>query len=583
MSRLTRDNAAARFRNRREGGDGSEVREATSGEGLDTAAIIAESNGSGDVAAALANIYAKAATAGLSIVDVPVTCLAPHPFNPKRRSQPQPGHPKWEELILSIRKVGKVVIPLRVVTRAAFLKYRPDMVDRIPADADYVVIYGHRRAAGARAEGLEAVPAIVDDSVMENGGDLIEMGLENSGRDELSLLETAEQYANFIDDGLSQPAVADIMGVSQPTVSRHLALLWLSPEAQDLVSTEKRPGTIGLVAAETLARELPIGKARWEWQSYIDDEATSPQRVEDQRTALAYMLDGVPAKRAVERVRTEHRSRRTAADAGFEVIENPREKFGDLLDKHQLPEAPEAGTAGIVAALDEDTRTLVYFRESLPEPEPEPEPDATEPGEASRKPAPDTARAADEDGRLRSAAQRSRRVAAASLAAKGASKERLGTLLIQLTKSRVRTDSPRAWALAHSWLHGGGVTPAASVTEWQDQFDTETDQKAIQRGLWAVALAACEVRAADRTREWDTLDAAYLGILVDGAEYAPTPWETKQLSRLRSSGSAPTKPIHGESTAEQAGDGTTEGAASPTESHPHPEAIHGELPLPSEE
>lgn len=583
MSRLTRDNAAARFRSRREGGDASEVREATSGEGIDAAAILAESNGSGDVAAALANIHAKAAAAGLSIVDVPVACLAPHPFNPKRRSRPQPGRPQWEELILSIRKVGKVVIPLRVVTRAAFLKHRPNMVDRIPADAEYVMIYGHRRCAGALAEGIETVPAIVDDSVMENGGDLIEMGLENSGRDDLSLVETAEHYANFIDDGLSQPAVADIMGVSQPTVSRHLALLWLSPEAQDLVSTEKAPGAIGLLAAETLARELPIGKARWEWQTYIDDEATSPQRVEDQRTALTYMLDGVPAKRAVERVRTEHRSRRTASDAGFEVIENPRERFGDLVDKHQLPEAPEAGTEGIVAALDEDTRTLVYFRESLPEPEPEP--DETPPGDASRKqrPAPDTAKAADEDGRLRSAAQRSRRVAAASLAAKGASKERLGTLLIQLTKARVRTDSPRAWGLAHSWLYGGGTTSAVSVEEWQDQFDSETDQKAIQRGLWAVALAACETRAADRNREWDALDAAYLGFLVDGAEYAPTPWETKQLARLRSSAADPIKPIHGESTAEPVEDATTEGSAPSTDPHPPTEAIHGELPLPSEE
>ncbi|WP_280217292.1 ParB/RepB/Spo0J family partition protein [Nocardia neocaledoniensis] len=582
MSRLTRENAAARFRNRRESSEASEVRDATSGAGIDIAAIAADSNGSGDVAAALANIHAKAAAAGLSIVDVPVASLAPHPFNPKRRSRPQPGRPQWEELILSIRKVGKVVIPLRVVTRAAFLEHRPNMADRIPADAEYVMIYGHRRRAGALAEGLETVPAIVDDSVMENGGDLIEMGLENSGRDDLSLVETAEHYANFIDDGLSQPAVADIMGVSQPTVSRHLALLWLSPEAQDLVSTEKRPGTIGLVAAETLARELPIGTARWEWQTYIDDEvATSQQRVEDQRTALTYMLDGVPAKRAVERVRTEHRSRRAAADAGFEVVEDPRERFGDLLDKHQLPEAPEAGTAGIVAALDEDTRTLVYFRESLPESEP----DATQPGGASRKQrsAPDAAKAADEEGRLRSAAQRSRRVAAASLAAKGASKDRLGALLIQLTKVRVRTDSPRAWALAHSWLHGGGAPSAASVAEWQDQFDAETDQKAIQRGLWAVALAACETRAADKTREWDALDAAYLGFLVDGAEYAPTPWETKQLARLRSPAADPIRPIHGESTAEPPEDATVEGSDSPTDSQTHSEAIHGELPLPSEE
>ncbi|MFF2088625.1 ParB/RepB/Spo0J family partition protein [Nocardia sp. NPDC058176] len=569
-SRLTREKPAERYRSRRGGDASDEVREAASGAGFDTADIdAAQDDESGDVAAALANIHAKAAAAGLSIPDLPVSALAPHPLNSKRRSEPQPGHPKWEELVRSIRKVGKVVIPLLVVTRAAFLKHRPDLADQIPADAAYIVIYGHRRCAGARFEGLETVPAIIDDSVMEDGGDLVEMGLENSGRDDLTVIETAHQYANFIDDGMSQPDVADIMGVSQPTVSRHLALLWLIPEAQHLVSTEKSEGTIGLLAAEALARELPIGQARWEWQTFIDEEAVSPQRVEDQRTALGYVLEGVPAKRAVERVRTERRSRRVAAEAGFEVVEDPRSTFGDRLEHHRLLEVPEPGTEGIVAALDEDTRTLVYFRESAPDPEPEPAPvdDRTDVvRRQERRSQPDGEKASDDDARLRSAAQRARRAAVATLAAKGASRERLGALLIQLTKARVRTDSPRTWALAHGWLLGSGATSATSATEWQAEFDAETDQKAIQRGLWAVALAACEIRAAERGRLWDQLDAAYLSCLVDGGEFEPSPWEGAQLSRLRAPVStAPTKAIHGESLAAQPESNPADASDSPTD------------------
>ncbi|MFF5037494.1 ParB/RepB/Spo0J family partition protein [Nocardia salmonicida] len=560
MSRLTRENPANRFRNR--GGSqkdaASDVRETASGATINTAAIAgAQSDGGGDVAAALASIHAQAAAAGLAIVDLPVSTLAPHPLNAKRRSAPQPGHPKWEELVGSIREVGRVVIPLLVVTRAAFLEHRPALVDRVPADAEHIAIYGHRRSAAARFVGLDTVPVIVDDSVMENGGDLVAMGLENSGRDDLDILETAHQYANFIDDGLSQPAIGEIMGVSQPTVSRHLALLWLSPEAQAVVSTDKKAGTIGLVAAETLARELPIGKARWEWQSFIDDDSTSPERADDQRTALTYILEGTPAKRAVERVRAERRSRLVAAESGFELIEDPRARFGAQFDRHQLLEVPAAGTGGVVAALDADTRTLVYFRETIPESKP------TDDRAASAEPVEQTGPAGqavegDEDSRLRAAAQRARRAAAATSAAKGASKDRLSTLLIQLTKSRVRTDAPRVWALAHSWLH---VSDASSASEWQARFERETDPKAIQRGLWAVALAACETRASDKSRPWDQLDATYFTCLSDTAEYTPTAWELARLSKLRSD----VESIHGELTAENHAQDSTEAVGSPVD------------------
>jgi ParB family transcriptional regulator, chromosome partitioning protein len=49
---------------------------------------------------------AAAAGEALRVVQLAVNEIAPHPFNDPRRSQPQPGDPKWEELLNGVRAVG---------------------------------------------------------------------------------------------------------------------------------------------------------------------------------------------------------------------------------------------------------------------------------------------------------------------------------------------------------------------------------------------------------------------------------------------------------------------------------------------
>src|ERR1700752_2878623 len=51
---------------------------------------------------------------GHKIVQVAVDVIAPHPYNDRRRSQPQPGNPRWDELVNSVRAAG-VQIPALLV------------------------------------------------------------------------------------------------------------------------------------------------------------------------------------------------------------------------------------------------------------------------------------------------------------------------------------------------------------------------------------------------------------------------------------------------------------------------------------
>ena len=49
----------------------------------------------------IAGMSAVAVDEAHHVVEIAVAEIAPHPFNDKARSQPQPGDPKWDELLMN--------------------------------------------------------------------------------------------------------------------------------------------------------------------------------------------------------------------------------------------------------------------------------------------------------------------------------------------------------------------------------------------------------------------------------------------------------------------------------------------------
>ncbi|GAB2454358.1 ParB/RepB/Spo0J family partition protein [Nocardia tengchongensis] len=515
----------------RGGGAPNPLLEALSGNTITVTEPDGESAGV-DVAAVLADIHKRAEEVGLSVIKVAVDQLAPHPRNSPRRSRPRPGYQKWEELVESIRGTG-VLVPLLVCTREAYIAAYPDLAGQVPETAAYVVVYGHRRRAGALEAGVDQIPVIIDDSILTDGGDLDALVRENTGRDDLDRIELAHHLAIYGDEGMSTRAIAARAGLKQPTVQRHLALNLLIPQAQDAVSDDK----LGLMEAVDLAAALPFGPPR-KWQREHDEQQDSAERASEQLAVLDLIAQDVTPQRAVQRVVAERNSRATAQRIGLTLVDDPVARFGEAMEAHRLLEAPVEADDNIVAAIDDKTGSLSFFAVEVPETVEESagegsgatDGDAASATTDTDAPAPRTPK--DDDSRDRVAAQRGRRTAAAALAAKGTSRDKLAALLINLTRHRVRTDQPRAWTLAHTWLRQAEVCDTLTPELWQDQVARESDPKTTQRSLWAVALASCELRASDKDRPWDVLDAAYLDILSEAGGFAPTGWEAHQIRRI---------------------------------------------------
>lgn len=475
-------------------------------------------------------------TGGQRVVQLRVAEISPHPFNAKERSVPQPGNEDWETLLASVKAAGKVQQPATVVSREAFVQHRPDQEDQLADGAQYVLIYGHRRRTAAEEAGLETIPAFVNDPVMADGGDLIEMAMENLGRADLSELAEAELFARFAEDGLTQGQIAEKLGIHQATVSRRLALLLLTPEMQEAINDQ----VLTANAAAHVAGRLPWGPQR-PWQRTKDAEQDTAQRREEQLRVLELVVknSGFTTQRAVDRVIVERDARAEAAQYGIELITDPRAVMGERYAQYRLytRPAPDAGTVyGEIA--DESGALRYYLIPAEPEPGTEPVEDAVEaaepvptapavspaakgatgasgaseagkktPATPAPKPAPNPAKEA----------TKARRAAAEQLAQKvvhkALGKDRLLELLLE------QVDAGTA---------GQGSSSAAA--DLIEQWVGEEPEGVLER-VWVKTIAAFEVHASTSTR-WSRVDQVYLDLLAERVKYRPTGWEQEQLDEI---------------------------------------------------
>ena len=481
------------------------------------------------------------------VVEVAVNEIAPHPFNDDARSQPQPGEPKWDELLNGVRANG-VRLPVLVVPREAFTAARPAMAEQISPDARYVLVYGHRRRAAALEAGRATVPAVIDESIMADDGDLDAMASENLGRQDLSDFAEADLYARYSEIGLTQRAIAERLGVDQATVSRRLALKLLAPEVRAAVEA----GQIPSHEAPGFSGVLPYGPPR-RWQKKKDPEQDTPQRREEQLEALRLVLDrGWLPSRAADRVVAEREARAEAAALGVTLVDDPEAELGaDYIERRISREEFTPG-ADVIGAINANTGTLDLYDRSPVKPAA-----ATPPtGEADvPTPAADPATAPpwdtdpdddageydtgegdtgaeDEDPEAAAIAEQQRADAAAAAGAQARRREACAALI---THQPSNPDLLKV--LVRQCLSGVSARSQTSAVkallrDWDASADG-TGEKARNARAWHLAVASAELHTAELKGAWDEDAIAHLDVLIERVGYQPTEWENRQLTDAR--------------------------------------------------
>ncbi|MBS4730624.1 ParB/RepB/Spo0J family partition protein [Mycobacterium sp. SM1] len=486
----------------------------------------------------IAGISAVATDEAHHVVQIQVAEIAPHPFNDPRRSQPQPGDPKWEELLNGVRANG-VRLPVLVVPREAFLAARPSTAAQLPPQTRYVLVYGHRRRAAALEAHRDTVPAVVDEAIMADDGDLDAMATENLGRQDLSELAQANLFARYSELGLSQRAIAERLGIDQATVSRRLALLLLAPELRRAVDAGELPSA----EAATLAGALPYGPPR-RWQKTKDPDQLSEQRKAEQVQALQLVLErGMLATRAAERVIAERKARAKAAELGILLVDNPRAELGENCHKYRIAEyQPGTDVIGAInpgsGELDLYARPAASGHDGLAE---NALADAVTAGDTasappdSPTPPPTDATGPDadlvDDGRAGITEKECAQTAAAEAQAQ---RRQFCAMLIKHQPSNAELLK----ILVNQYLSGVAARSATSevgalLRDW-DAAAAGTGEKARNVRAWHRAVAAAELHTAElKDKTWDDDAIAHVELLMNRVGYQPTPWERSQLDAAR--------------------------------------------------
>lgn len=152
--------------------------------------------------------------ADAQIQEIEIAKISPNPFQPRKVFE---SH-ALRELADSIKEHGVI---------------QPLVVTRTPIGFELVV--GERRFRAAQLAGLEKVPAIIKDSMVDQTK--LEVALiENIQRKELNPIEEAQAYERLMKTfNMTQEQVAKKVGKSRPTIANTVRLLNLPAEIQRAV------------------------------------------------------------------------------------------------------------------------------------------------------------------------------------------------------------------------------------------------------------------------------------------------------------------------------------------------------------
>jgi ParB family chromosome partitioning protein len=385
------------------------------------------------------------------------------------------------------------------------------------------------------------MPAVVDDVVMTDDGDLDAMAAENLGREDLSDLAEADLFARYSEIGLSQRAIADRLGVDQATVSRRLALLLLAPEVRRAVAD----GILSGADAAALSGKLPYGPPR-RWQKSKDASQDTVQRRAEQIQAQNLILEhNWSASRAAERVIAEREARATAAALGIALVSDPVAEIGVTYLDHRVSQEEFSTGGEVFGCVNANTGDLDLYRRpasiredtaehsTLPSPTVNPSAGQSPPATTQ-----DWSSLAKNDGEddvsdggeeeppasildkqraeVAAAAQAQRRQSCAALITHHPTNAELLKLLVRQYLSGVaaRCQTSAVNALLRDW----------------DATADGTGDKARNIRTWQRAIAAAELHTAElKDQAWDDDAVAHVTLLVERVGYQPTPWEREQL------------------------------------------------------
>ncbi|MEV7188761.1 ParB/RepB/Spo0J family partition protein [Kitasatospora sp. NPDC093102] len=182
----------------------------------------------------------------------PVSSIVFNPLNPRKTIDSE----SIDELAESLAR--QQIVPVTVVSRAAFLDAHPDQAEVI-GEADFVALDGNRRLRAAQKAGLKTLRVDLNDDLVSRASDMVEAALiANAHREDVSPFEEAQAIEQLLDsvyDG-NQAAVARALGKSRAWVGQRLALLHLSPELQEQAGA----GELAIEDARRIGAEARSGK-----------------------------------------------------------------------------------------------------------------------------------------------------------------------------------------------------------------------------------------------------------------------------------------------------------------------------------
>ncbi|MEI9475069.1 MAG: ParB/RepB/Spo0J family partition protein [Deltaproteobacteria bacterium] len=200
---------------------------------------------------------------------IPIGDIIPDPNQPRKHFDQQ----KLEELAATIRTKG-IIEPVSVRFK----------------DGRYMIVTGERRYKAALIAGLTEMPCITKDLTDQEA--LILQIIENVQREEISPVEEAKSYTTLLENNWTQTAIANLIGKSQPYISRILKILTL-PEAilqeADETNTSKEH-LLQLTKSddpEHLWQEVTQGKTAKEIRAEVHKGKTSKGRPQNFKYTFA--------------------------------------------------------------------------------------------------------------------------------------------------------------------------------------------------------------------------------------------------------------------------------------------------------
>ena len=159
----------------------------------------------------------------MSVVNMPIEYLVPHPQNPRKDLG------NLEELTASIKENG-------IYQNLTVIPINEEAPDEEPK---YMVVIGHRRLEAAKRAGLQEVPCAIVRGMSETR-QLQTMLLENMQRSDLTVYEQAQGFQQLLDFGMDIEDISQQSGFSKSTIRRRLEIAKLDQnKLKELSSTRQ--------------------------------------------------------------------------------------------------------------------------------------------------------------------------------------------------------------------------------------------------------------------------------------------------------------------------------------------------------